>query len=335
MSLLPAIRLDIDNAHRYESQISAASVLLGPLPRVNRARVSFPIDTALKAKTGSDATLALNDGSGWETILTGKIRGRITSLESQTAVIADGGADLAAYRPTTTFQAQEAAVVANTLAGDVDVTLDIPPGPFGMTYFAAHGNRTAAEHLGYLAALTGTLAVWTKSGNLRFMPLEPLVPTKAIKHGRDISHWHTLRTTRTPAEWVAVGHGPAGAVQAPNAMLQTTGTLPSSPSEGGAGTIRQAHAILRTPLASQTANDALNRRAELGMTQARATTIPTPSIRPGLVLEVQDLPGDHPGTWLVTEVTHRWNAQLGASTQFQAWSTASEDGLLGQLGGLL
>ena len=334
MSLLPAIRLDIGNS-RYESQITEASLQLGPLPRINRAQVTMPIQTQLDAKTGSEAVLALNDGSGWETVLTGKVRGRLVHLDSQTVVVGDGGADLAAYRPTTTFQAQEAAAVANALASDADVTLELPPGPFGMSYFAAHGQRTAAEHLGYLATLTGTLAVWTKSGALRFMPLDPLVPTKAIKHGRDITQWRTTHTPRNPAEWVAIGHGPAGAVQAPNAFLETTGTLPSTPSDGGPGIIRQSHPILRTPLASQTTNQALNKRASLGMVQARATTIPNPAIRPGLVLEVQSLPsGGHPTTWLVTEVTHRWHAQWGASTKFHAWSTES-GGLLGQRGGLL
>lgn len=333
MSLKSLIQLTIGSA-RIEHGVSRAKVSFGCLPEVNSARVVLPIETQLKTNVGDSATLAFDSGDGWQTVFEGSVRGIRYDFQSQTLLLADASAELAAYRPNQTFQAQEAFKIAKSLCDEVGVSINIPPPPFALVTYAAHSKLMAAQHIASLARLTGTLAVMEGSDACRFVPLTPLLPTKALTYGRDFFQWTTRTLPRKPQEWVAVGHGPAGVVQAPNAHLQAKTTLPDNPNSG-AGVIRRVQPLLKTPLSSQTTNQAVQNRALLTQTQIKAKAIAQPTLRPGMVLQVQELPHDkHPETVLLHQVSHVWNPSTGMHTQFRGWAETQSNSLLGALGGL-
>lgn len=333
MTMKALVQLTLGSA-RFDVGITHLSVHLNILPGVNQTKITLPAEAALNATSGDDAAVAVDQGNGWQTLFKGKVRGKIVNFQNQQIILADASADLAAYRPATTFQAQEAAAIAKTLASDVGISLQTPPPPFGLPNYVAHDRISAAEHLAKLAKLTGTLATLSATGSLQFVPLNVLVPTSALKFGRDFGQWSTTHTPAPISEWIASGHGPAGIAQAPNAHLQTKASLPNN-NHMGKGVHRLVEPLLKTPLAAQTTQQSLQSHAQLFQIRIHSHGICQPKLRPGDVVQIQDLPGkQHPGEIVVTSLDHRWSSQTGLETHLKGWAVPS-GGLLGALGGLL
>ncbi len=142
---------------------------------------------------------------------------------------------------------------------------------------------------------------------------------------------------------MAVGNGPAGAADAPEALRQAADILPGGAPASGKEAVWKAVPILRTPAAAQTASQAAERRAASDGSRARASCFLLPSLRPGMVVEVQELPhGISGGPWMLTRISHRLRPGVGGRTIFEGASAGASGGLgslleaaLSAAGGLL
>ncbi|CAN7556545.1 MULTISPECIES: hypothetical protein [unclassified Variovorax] len=337
MSLSPAISATLGNL-RYDTQAIVCSACLDLLPRGGSARLSLPASVRFEAAAGDEASLDLDGGEGVATVLKGSMRSVRRNVDSIEVELIDAGAALAAYRPACSFEKQSAAQIIRKLVGDMalsagtmDVDLDLPA-------YIAHPGRNAAEHVAELAKLGGAFACAGSDGKLEVRALPEGPADAALRFGREITHYDVLGEAVAQGQSFAIGAGPAGSSSAPDAMRPTVGFLPSSAAAGGPGVIRLATPLLRTPKAASDASDALSRIAAARASRLIAHCFLLPALRPGQVIEVQDLPDDlSGGPWLITRVEHRV-AHGAGSTRFEARSASAPSllgALLGAIGSLL
>jgi hypothetical protein len=329
VSLTPTVSATLGNL-RYDAQAIACSACLDLLPRGSSARLTLPGSVRFEAAPGDEASLQLDGGEGANAVLGGqvrRVRRDVTTIEVE---LGDAGAALSAYRPACSFEKQSAAQIIRKLAADVslrpgtlDLDLDLPA-------YIAHPGRNAAEHVAELARLAGAFAATGDDGSLevRAMPEGPA--DSALRFGREILQYTVSDEAVANGQTFAIGAGPAGSASAPDALRPATGFLPASAGEGGPGVIRLPTPVLRTPAAAAGASDAFSRSASARGKRLAAVCFLLPALRPGQVIEVQDLPEPLAGgPWFVTRVEHRVEHGAG-QTRLEAHSVATSS-LLGAL----
>jgi hypothetical protein len=318
MSLAPKIDVTLGSL-RYDAHVSALRVTLALLPAVNSFSLSLPADVKFSAAPGDDAILLVTGGDdagdGQQTIITGKLRSARRSLREIRVTGADAGADLSALRPATTYQQQSAAEVIKALTGDVGVDPGNVEADLDLAAYAAHQSRTAAEHIAYLATLAGCIAHVNGDGQLDVIPVPGEQAEKALLYGRELVDFEATDAPAPAAQRFAIGSGTAGATGSPEALKHSMVRLPDDAAMPGAAAVWYPTPVLRTPKTARAAGEALNDRASALTRQMRARCFLLPGMRPGMVVEIQELPGNLSGnTWLLTRVTHRLRPNYGSET---------------------
>jgi hypothetical protein len=333
MSLTPSARITFGNLV-YATHVSSVCVTLSMLPCVNSFKSVLPSIVEISAATGDDAVLELDGGEGAETVLTGKIRRFHRGVLETTVSGADAGADLAAIRPRATFEKQSAKQIIRALADDAGVDagtidLDLP-----LPAYVAHQRRTSAEHIADLARLAGAIATVDGDGTLQVFSA-PSEPDIALLHGREIMEIVVDELPAPRARRVAIGAGPAGSADAPNALRQTIDILPGGAPESGPDAVWLPRPLLRTPAAALTASQAADVDATSSASRVHARCFLLPALRPGMVVQIQQLPDAMSGgPWLLTCVQHSLQPRFGGVTAFEGVA-ANAGSLLDLLGSAL
>jgi phage protein D len=127
-----------------------------------------------------------------------------------------------------------------------------------------------------------------------------------------------------------IGFGGAGSASAPDALRPSVDALPADAPAPGMAAIWTPAPALRVPKAAATASAGADASAGANARRVRARCTLLPKLRPGTVIEVQDVPdGLSGGSWIVTRVTHRLRPGQGGITIFEGIS--GEGGGLGAL----
>lgn len=323
---------------RYEMHASDVLVTLGLLPGVGSFRASLPAKADFSAAPGDDAVLRLDNGDGAETVLTGTIGVLRRGLLGIDITGLDAGGLLGRTRSASTFEQQDAAKVIKSLASDAGadtgtIDIDLP-----LAFFVAHQSRTSAEHIAGLAALGGCIAYVDAEGALTVQAV-PERATIALRYGREIIAYQTMSLPAPAAQQFMIGNGTAGSVQAPDALHPSFERLPGSAEAPGPASRWRPVPVIRTASAASGGSEAATQSVAAATSSVRANCFLLPALRPGMVVQVQDLPEGLAGDgWLVTRVRHRLHPDLGATTMFEG-VTADAGSLLGSLlsglGGLL
>lgn len=317
----------------YGSHLAEVDCTLGTLPAAGSARVRLPQGVSVDAAPGDPAKLELDGGDGPATVLTGAVATIAPDLHGTTVTVADAGAALGALRPSSTYRDKDAGGVIRALASDAAVDIGTLDLELDLAAYAAHQGRTAAEHAAELALLAGAVLVVGATGELNSVSLAADRADMALLHGRELVRCAVTRAAPPGAARVAAGNGPAGATGAPDALRLTAAALPhGAPAAGGTARWRAAP-MLRTPAAASGASQALATVDAGRATRMRAECILLPALRPGVLIEVQDLPealGEK--VWRITRVRHRVTGR-SAVTTFDAVRAGS--GGLGLLGAAL
>lgn len=332
MSLSPAVSLTLGNL-RYDTHAALAQVCLQPLPRGGAAELSLPAAVRFEAAPGDRASLDLDGGEGTSTVLTGKLRAVGAAFTSRLAQLSDAAGALADYRPAVTFERQSAAQIIRKLASDVSITVGDVELELELPAYVAHPNRSAAEHIAELARLGGALALCDAQGRLLVRARPSGQPTAALRYGREIQRCETQRAQLVNGQRFAIGFGPAGSASAPDALRPTTGALPADAASGGAGVRRTPKPVLRSAGSASAASRALQVTAAARAERLVAHCWLLPALRPGDVIEVQDLPDALAGgPWLLDRVEHRVSAGRGCTTLYAQSAGASGTRLDAALG---
>lgn len=326
MSLIPSAALTLGNL-QYTTHPVDLVVTLVPLPGVSHFRATLPAGIELRAAPDDQGTLELDGGEGSETVLTGKVRAFHRRLMATDVLVGDAAAALARFRPCATYEKQNAKNVIRALAGDAGVSVDSIDIDLPLAAYVAHQGRTAAEHVATLAALAGGLARVNGDGELQVMSWPEGQPDLALRYGREIMEYSVTEHPGAPAQLMMIGSGTAGSPEAPAALRPSLDPLPDDAPDPGPDAVWTPAAVLRTPQTAKTASSAAGLRAGAQAQRVRARCFLLPALRPGVVIEVQDLPNDlSRGPWILTRVVHHLKPGRGGVTVFE--------GISGEGGGL-
>ncbi len=329
MSLAPALSVTLGSL-RYDTHAAAAGICLAMLPRGSSAEIALPSNVRFEASTGDKAVVSLDGGEGAQTVLTGKVQSIRREFELIRVILTDTG-DLAGYRPSATLEGQDAQSVVNKLASDVSVSTGNVDIDLDLAVYVAHPGRTAAEHIAKLAELAGGIAYTDGDGSLNVKQKPSGPADSALKYGREVMTYETRSADALSPQRFAMGFGPAGSGGADDALRPSVDAIPGSASDGGVGVWRVPTPVLRVPSAATTASGALQSIAAAQAERVTAHCFLLPTLRPGNVIEVQELPdGLSSGPWLITRVEHSFERGFG-TTRFWGETASAGPSLLGGL----
>ncbi len=326
-------------SQEWTEQLLRVGVQLAAGPLVDSATIVFPSLAPLEAGPGDDVMVSLDSGEQAETVFTGVID-RIRRTASTTVVSAiNAGGVLARVRPAVTFEQITAGDVVRQLCSEAGVDAgDIADG-VSLPYYVADPDRTGWQHAARVAAWSGAIATVSNDNRVDATVIDAQQADLALRYGREIldfafdSHDSYLDTFATAGESGVGDAGDADALRLASDFF--AGSRPSGP---GPKASWRSYPALRTAEAAATAAAARQRVYESTRESGYLDAFLQPGIRPGGVIEVQDLPHGIPAQPLwVRRVEHTFSAG-GATTRVQfAKGGDSFDplALLGSLGGLL
>ena len=112
-----------------------------------------------------------------------------------------------------------------------------------------------------LCRVGGAIARVTSEGELEVITRPSGQPDRALLYGREFLEYRAFETSVPSPSRFAMAFGASGSAGAPNALLQTSQSLPSSARPGGKGVLRESVPMLRTASAADKASKALQERA--------------------------------------------------------------------------
>ncbi len=300
----------------WSEQAAAIDVRLRAAPVVDVAIVRLPAGASLDAAVGDNAKIEMDGGEGGSTVLTGTVQAIRRTLEGITVTVTDAGATLAAFRPATTYEQVTAGTVIRNMCGDAGVDAgDIDDG-VSLAFYVADPGRTALEHVARVAAWGGALARVSADGRLDATVVNAVTAEAALRYGRDLLAVEQSRAAAPIESFVITGESGAGDTSATQVHRATTDFFGGSRPDGPSATSRwRFEPALRTAGAATTAGDALGRAYRGGRGVGAIIAILQPALRPGPVLELQDLPaGLKGGACWADRVDHHVSA-VGAVTR--------------------
>lgn len=323
---------------RWTQQLTALELRLVPGPEIEELTVVLPAAAPVKAEPGDAVALELDGGEGSQAVFAGKLvsveRGlRDIVLRAESAL-----GELARFFPATTFENVSAGTVIRALAEDAGLAVGNIADGVQLPFYAADPALSANEHATRLAAWSGALLLSSSDGGVEATIVDASSATLALRHGRELTGFAVARDRPADAITVA-GESGAGDAGAPDALRLSAdvfaGNRPAGPELGSRWSWEPA---LRTAKAAASAAASRSRDLAAGERTARLDAFLLPALRPGLAIEIQDLPvGMHGGPWWVERVRHRIGPN-GAVTQarlMQGGDAFDPRALLGSLAGAL
>jgi hypothetical protein len=334
--LSPAYSLTI-GSKRWTEQVVRLEVRLDAAPLVDVVTARFPAAAPVDAATGDPVILRLDGGEGATDVFTGSVTSIRRDGRTTTVSAVDAGGILAAFRPATTFEQATVGTVIGDLCADAGVdTGSIEDGPT-LAFYAADPGRTALEHVARLAGWAGALASVNAAGELGAQVVTGTDPDVALRYGRDVLELEAIERSAPVDSFVVAGEAGAGDAGQPEALRPASdffgGSRPDGPSRTSVWAYEPA---LRTAATARTASASLTRLYTSGRKRALLHGLLQPMLRPGTVLQVQDVPDGLPGGpfWL-DRVSHTLGP-AGATTRARLWTGGDAfdpAGLLGSLAG--
>jgi hypothetical protein len=340
--LTPGYALTI-GSQQWTEQLLSLRVRLEATPLIDSVVAKIPAAAPFEGAIGDEVVLSLDGGEGEDDVFTGAvdaIRRDPTTIEI-TAL--DAGGTLAAYRPAATYEQATVATVIQALCSDVGVeTGDLEDGPT-LAYYAADAGRTALEHIARLAEWAGALARVNAEGKLEATVVSGADPDVALKYGRELLAIDGLEASTRIESFVVAGEAGAGTASAPESLRPKSDFIGGSRPDGpNATAVWSWEPALRTPAAAQTAGASRTRLYKSKRRRANIEAFLLPALRPGVVVEIQELPDGLPtGPLWIDRVSHRITPG-GAVTRARLWGggdafdpTSLLGSLAGAIGGLL
>lgn len=336
--ILPAYSLDL-GSQRFVEQAIDIAVTLALAPVVNCLTVTFPAAVALSAGPGDPAVLTLDNGEKSAPVFAGTIEAIHRSFGVTRVRVLDCGGMLARVRPAVTYEQITAGDVVKGLCDEAGVTAaDVEDG-VDLAYYAADPSRNAYEHIARVCDWSGAIARITADDELETLVLDASSASVALKYGRELlSFEHASRAERLES-FVAAGESGAGSTSVPEALKPVTdffgGSRPDGPSAKARWTSQPA---LRTAKAAASAGASRQRSYGASRAAGHFAAFLQPDLRPGTVVEIQELPDGFPSDLIWLRRVRHVIAPEGAVTRadFMRGGDAFDPmALLGSLAGAI
>lgn len=311
--LRPAYALTM-GGQLWTQQAIGIDLLLAAAPGAERLAVRLPATAPLEAGPDDPVSLTLDGGEGAEPVFAGRITGVRRAIDGITVTATGALGLLARLRPASTFENVGAGTVIRSLAADAGVPTGAIEDGVKLTFYAADPSRHAAEHAYRVAGWSGAMLASNGAGELTATVIDASTAELALRYGREVTGFEVSEGS-TPDRTTVAGESGAGSDSAPEALRYSADPFGGNRPEGPAlGHIWRWEPALRTTTAAATAGAAWQRAAGADQGSGDLTAFLLPRLRPGRVIEVQDLPaGLAGGPFWVEEVRHSVGP-AGAST---------------------
>ncbi|HWK88737.1 MAG TPA: hypothetical protein VNP72_02030 [Longimicrobium sp.] len=315
------VMLDGRSLTGAEAAVARVRVALSVSGAHDRAEVlAWPQSRLAEATPGSTLSVALGEDGEEEDVWAGEV---VEVAAGEDGVALDGLSGTVALsreRISRTWVGESVADVVRDLAGSAPV--DEVGGDVKLSAYTVDDRRTVWAHLLELAALTGAEVGSAPDGGLRFLAPRTGSADHTFRHGADVLSWRASATSAPTAASVAAygAASEAGAEQWHWLLRAPSGTAP----------VRVVPA-LRTREAADALAQALTARAERAAVRGTLRLRGAPEVRPGALVEVEDLPAGGPGTLRVLSVEHVLDGRAGLVTTLSVEGAGGGGGL----GGLL
>jgi len=335
--LRPAYTLTIAD-QRWSRQAIAIDLRLAAGPQLDRLVAYLPAEAPIEAAPDDPVILSLDGGEGAETVFTGVVAKIRRGFEETKVTAAGALGQLARYRPATTFENVSAGTVIRNLARDAGVaTADIADGVM-LRFYVADPSRNAAEHASRVAAWSGAMLASTPDGSIAAAIVDATQAEVALRYGREVTGFE-IEDAAEPDKVTVAGESGVGDCGSPDALRPSADFFAGNRPDGPAlHNLWVWDPALRTTAAAATAGAAFERALSAGQRRARLSALLLPKLRPGTVIELQDLPaGFAPGPYWLQTVRHRIGP-AGATTSammMQGGDSFDPAALLGAIGGML
>jgi len=264
----------------------------------------WPASKLAGAQPGSRLVIALGGVGNEEDVWTGEISGTAAGADATALDGLEGTVALSRSRVSQAYLNQSVADIVRDLAGSAEV--DEVSGNTTLPAYFVDDRRSVWAHLLELARIVDADVSASPAGGLRFVPARTGAPDHRLRHGAEVLSWWSGAAAEPPAAAVAA----YGAASEAGAEQWHWIRRPS-----GAG--GQFVAALRTKDAAEAMARALANRAARATVRGRFRIVGRPSVRPGELLAVTDLPTGDPGTLRVRSVEHVLDARQGFVTTLE------------------
>jgi hypothetical protein len=212
---------------------------------------------------------------------------------------------LSRARKSQTYVSQTVADIVNDLASDVDV--DEVSADLTLSAYSVDQRRTVWAHLVELAWLAGADLGCAASGGLRFVPPASGPGSFRFLFGATVLEWRLANRPSPPVPKIA-----------PNGAASEQGAdkwhwLLHDPVGEGAASTRVVGAF-HTRDAADILVKALEERAARAAVRGFVRLVGEAGLRPGEVIEIDDLPGPVAGPFRLLTVQHTFDARYGFYT---------------------
>jgi hypothetical protein len=264
---------------------------------------------------------------------------RVRRTPAATVVsIVNAGGLMARVRPAVTFEQISAGDLVRELCGEAGVDPgDIEDG-VSLPFYVADPERTGWQHASRVAAWSGAVLTVSSENKVDATVIDATQAEFALRYGRELL-WYAFDASESYLETFATAGESGVGDAADEKVLRTTadffaGNRPSGP---GPGSSWRSLPALRTAKAAAAAAAARKRVYAATRDVGHLTAFLLPHVRPGTVIELQDLPDMPVHPYWVRRVEHAFSAagaltRVGCARGGDAFDPSS---LLGSLGSLV
>jgi hypothetical protein len=320
-------------SQRFTSQALELTVTLDTAPVVDALTAAFPATLAMSAAAGDPVQLELGDGTSEEPVFSGTIEAVQRSFTQTRIRALNAGGALSRFRPASTYEQVTAGEVVRNLCGDGGADAGEIAAGVALAFYAADPSRNAFEHIARVAAWSGAMVRVTAENAVEMRVVKAAAAEVALRFGRELLSLDLGSKAAGLDAFVVAGEAGAGSASAPEAHRPTTdffgGSRPDGPSVTSSWTSAPA---LRTARAAATARAANKRAYGASRVGGQLTALLQPGLRPGLAVDIRDLPAPLPQVVLWLRRVRHSIGPRGAVTRadfFRGGSSFSPLGLLG------
>lgn len=301
------ITLDGRTLNSAEAALVRAGVTLGVQGSHDAATlITWPSSKFASAQPGSTLALALGNAGDEDDVWSGEVSSVAAGVDGLVIEGLSATVALSRLRVSRVYIDQSVGDIVNDLASEVDI--DQVDAATSLTGYAVDDRRPVWAHLLELATLTGAEVGANAAGALRFVPPRTGSADATLRYGAEVLSWSGGGASKRTANAVAA-YGAASESGAD----QWHWLLREPAAAGGDGPLR-VMAALKTRDAAESMADALLASATRAQVRGRLQVVGRPSVRPGDLVDVTELPTGDPGTLRVLAVHHVLDGRTGFTT---------------------
>ena len=334
--LQPGYTLNL-GSQQWTNQLLQLDLTLEAAPLIDVLNVRLPAAAPISADIGDPAELTLDSGEKNEKVFTGQIASIGRSFSDIVVCVVNAGALLARFRPASTYEQITAGNVVRSLCDDGGVDTGSIEDGVSLTFYAADPSRTAWQHTARVCGWSGAMARVSNENEVESVVVNASEADVALKYGREILNIRQWKLDAPITSFVGVGESGAGSTSSPEALRPTTDFFGGSPPDGPSATSRWfSEPALRTAAGASSAAASLQRTYNNSRESGKMEAFLQPDLRPGTILEIQDLPDGLPSNPLFIYRIQHSLGRRGGRTQahfYKGGDTFDPMALLGSLAG--